>query len=111
MPEPVLKNAIATGLALQVLGVVAGLTSYYGWWTPTSEELMLWAGAFGVLAGLVLYIQGWLVRKRVTPVENVALTKADVALLEAATDPQSPHDMGILRDMAQIARDRVGPTY
>lgn len=108
-PEPVLKNAVATGIALQILGVAAALTSYYGWWTPSGEELLLWASAFGVLVGLVLYVQGWLVRKRVTPNAKVALTTTDVALLEAANDPQTPRGMGILRDIAQIERDRVPP--
>lgn len=88
-PEPVLKNAVVVGIVMQVLGVVAGLTSYYGWWSPSSEELLLWASAFGVLAGLVIYIQGWFVRKQVTPTSKVALTHQDVELLDAL---QPPHE-------------------
>lgn len=108
-PQPVLKNAFATGFALALLTQVASFTSYMGWWTPSGEDLLQYAGLAGLVVGVVIFIQGYFVHNRTTPTSTVALTHDDVKLIEAASDPQVPVGMGLLRDQVQIARDRVPP--
>jgi hypothetical protein len=111
MNEPVIKNAAATAIALVVVTQVAWFLHYFDVYDIDSDLALQIAQAFGLLVGIVLLVQGWFVRNRVTPTAEVALTKDDVQLLEAATDPQTPIGMGLLRDAAQIARDRVPPTH
>jgi hypothetical protein len=111
MNEPVIKNAAATAIALVVVTQVAWFLHYFDVYDIDGDLALQIAQAFGLLVGIVLLVQGWFVRNRVTPVENVALTKKDAELIEAATDPQVPIGMGLLRDAAQIARDRVPPAH
>lgn len=109
-PEPVIKNAAATAIALVVVTQVAWFLHYFDVYDIDSDLALQIAQAAGLVVGIVLLVQGWLVRKKVTPTAKVALTTTDAQLLEAATDPQVPIGMGLLRDAAQVARDRVPPT-
>jgi hypothetical protein len=109
--QPVVKNAFVSGLVLQTLGAIAVLTRHFGWWDPSVDDIFTIAEFAGFVGGVALMVQGWFVHNRTTPTANVALTKDDVQLLEAATDPQTPIGMGLLRDAAQIARDRVPPSH
>lgn len=110
-PQPVLKNAFATGVALALLTQIAAFTSYKGWWSPSGEDLLQYASLVGLIVGVFIVVQGYFVHNRTTPTANVALTHDDVKLIEAANDPQTPVGMGLLRDQAQIARDRIPPVH
>lgn len=110
-PQPVLKNAAVTAFVVLFLTELTEVTSYFDWWSPSADDILMWAKLAGLVVGVALLVQAWFVHRRVTPNEKVALTVTDVALLEAADDPQSKHGMDLLRDIAQVERDRVPPTY
>jgi hypothetical protein len=85
-PQPVIRNAAVTAAALFLLSQAAQITTYFGWWEPDVELLILLANLAGTVAAAVIVAQGWLAHNDVVPV-----AKAD-ALVARALAEMPPAD-------------------
>jgi len=69
--------------------ILAGVafTTAFGWWKPTQEQITALTALAAVLIAIVFPVIAYFVHNKVTPNTNVALTKKDAQVLEAAQAP------------------------
>lgn len=86
-PEPVFKwTTIVPIITALYLAVTEVLVSF-DLWTPTDEQQTAIRGLGAPIVLLFGFYAAWKARSQVTPVSQVALTKADAQLLDAAQGP------------------------
>lgn len=83
-PQPVLTAAVLQAWTIRLLGAVALLDAYYGWWTPSGEAIAIIGGVVAVLYSSVVEAVGWFVHNRVTP---TAKAERQIAVALATPPP------------------------
>lgn len=86
-PEPVRKFSAIVAGALVLLTTVNPVADHFDWWHWDSTDLNFVLLLAGAVSAFIVLVAGQFVRDKVTPNENVALSKTDAKILEAATAP------------------------
>lgn len=86
-PEPVFTWGAIVPVLVAIQSTAIGLAVAFTDWRPTTEQTAALASIQTPLVLIVGFLTLWKARKKVTPTERVALTTADVQLLDAAQGP------------------------
>lgn len=106
-PQPVTSAAWWTGSITALILAAVSITTAFDVWHPTQEQITAMTGGAAVIIAILFPAIGYIVRRRVTPNENVALTKAEVKVLDAWAAPAASAPVAVFPS-ASIAADPHG---
>jgi hypothetical protein len=86
-PEPVFQWTMIVPVLMAIETTLIGIWTAFFDWRPTTEQLAALASIQTPLVLIVGFLTALKARNKVTPNEKVALTKADVHLIDAAQGP------------------------
>lgn len=81
VPQPVIKTDVAVAAIVLLLSQLNPAARHFGWWDLSGEDVDYIGQIIGAVLAFAIVIKGLVVRERVTPNENVAVTKAQVSQL------------------------------